>query len=69
MEQREYDAIEARIEEVDARLLAAEQRIEDPEVVVDPAALTAALAEVEKARAEHEAVYERWLELTEKIGG
>jgi ABC transport system ATP-binding/permease protein len=69
LEQREYDGIEARIEEVDARLLAAEQRIEDPEVVTDPEALTAALAEVEKAKAEHEVVYERWIELTEKIGG
>ena len=69
LEQREYDGIEARIEEVDARLLAAEQRIQDPEVVTDPEALTAALAEVEKARAEHEVVYARWIELTEKIGG
>lgn len=69
LEQREYDGIEARIEEVDARLLAAEQRIQDPEVVTDPEALTAALAEVEKAKAEHEVVYERWIELTEKIGG
>jgi ATP-binding cassette subfamily F protein uup len=69
LEQREYDAIEARIEEADARLRAAEQRIEDPDVVIDPEALTAALAELEKARADHEAVYERWLVLTEKIGG
>ncbi len=69
LEQREYDAIEARIEEADSRLLAAEQRIDDPDVVTDPEALTAALAEVEKARAHHEAVYERWIELTEKIGG
>ena len=69
LEQREYDAIEARIEDVDARLRAAEQRIEDPEIVTDPVALTAALAELEKARAYHQAVYERWIELTEKIGG
>ena len=69
LEQREYDAIEARIEEADARLRAAEQRIEDPDVVTDPEALTAALAELERARADHQAVYERWIELTEKIGG
>ena len=68
LEQREYDAIEARIEEADARLLAAEQHIQDPEVVTDAEAVTAALAEVEKARADHEAVYERWIELSEKIG-
>ena len=69
LEQREYDAIEARIEEADTWLRAAERRIEDSEVVTDPEALTAALAELEKAKADHEAVYERWIELTEKLGG
>ena len=69
LEQREYDAIDARIEAADARLRAAQQRIEAPEVVTDPQALTAALAELEEAKAEHDAVYERWVELTEKIGG
>ena len=69
LEQREYDGLEARIEEVDARLRAAEQRIEAPQIVTDPAALTAALAKLEQARAEHDATYERWVELTEKIGG
>ncbi len=69
LEQREYDGIEARIEEADARLRAAEQRIETPEVVTDPEALTAALAELEQAKADHHTVYERWVELTEKIGG
>ena len=68
LEQREYDAIEARIEEADARLHAAEQRVEAPEVATDPEALTAALAEIEKAKADHDAVYARWMELTEKIG-
>lgn len=69
LEQREYDGIEARIEEADARLCAAEQRMEAPEVVTDPEALTSALAELEQAKADHHAVYERWVELTEKIGG
>ena len=69
LEQREYDGIEARIEQADARLHAAEKRIENPEVVTDPDALTAALAELEQAKADHHAVYERWIELTEKIGG
>ena len=69
LEQREFDAIEARIEEADARLRAAEERVEAPEVVTDPAALTAVLEELERARADHHAVYERWVELTEKIGG
>jgi ATP-binding cassette subfamily F protein uup len=68
MEQREYDGIDARIEEADARLLAAEQRIEASEVVTDSEALTRALAELEKAKADHDVVYKRWIELTEKIG-
>ncbi len=69
LEQREYDAIESRIDEADTRLRAAEQRIEAPEVVTDPQALTEAIAELEEAKADHHAVYERWVELTEKIGG
>ena len=69
MEQREYDTLEKRIDEADARLRGAEERIQASEVVVDPEALTAALAELEAAKAEHDAVYERWVELTEKTGG
>ncbi|MFZ0305061.1 MAG: ABC-F family ATP-binding cassette domain-containing protein [Terracidiphilus sp.] len=69
IEQREYDTIEARIDKADARLRAAEQRIQAPEVVTDPQALIVALAEHEEAKADHHSVYERWVELTEKIGG
>ena len=69
IEQREYDTIEARIEEADARLRAAQQRTESPEVATDSAALTAALADLEQATADHHTVYERWVELTEKITG
>src|SRR5580658_4219258 len=52
MEQREYDAIEARIEDADAHLRTAEHRIEVPEVATNPELLTAALAELEQARAD-----------------
>jgi ATP-binding cassette subfamily F protein uup len=68
LEQREYDTIEARIEEAEARLRAAELHIQAPEVVTDPEALITALAELEKAKADHDTVCERWIELTEKIG-
>ncbi|HEX3985553.1 MAG TPA: ABC-F family ATP-binding cassette domain-containing protein [Acidobacteriaceae bacterium] len=68
LEQREYDAIEARIEAVDARLRSAQQRVEAPAVVIDPQALTEALAVLDAAQAEHDSVYERWIELTEKTG-
>jgi ATP-binding cassette subfamily F protein uup len=69
IEQREYDTLEERIEEADTRLRAAEQRIQLDEVAIDSAALSNALAELEAAKAHHHAVYERWVELTEKIGG
>lgn len=69
LEQREYDAIEARIEAADERLRQARTRVEDPAVGINAAALTEALAQLDSAQAEHDAVYERWVELTEKIGG
>jgi ATP-binding cassette subfamily F protein uup len=66
LEQREFDGIEARVEAADARLAAAHDRLADPKVGVDPAALTLALAEMETAQSEHDAIYARWAELTEK---
>jgi len=69
LEQREYDTLEKRIDEADTRLRNAEERIQVAEVVIDSEALTAALAELEAAKAVRNAVYERWVELTEKIGG
>jgi ABC transport system ATP-binding/permease protein len=68
MEQREFDSIEARVEAADARMEAAHDRLADPVVATDATALTAALAEMEAAQAEHDAVYARWAELTEKAG-
>ncbi len=68
MEQREWDGIEAKVEVADARLDAARATLEDPGVAVDAVRLTAALAELELAQAEHDAVYERWAELSEKVG-
>ena len=49
-------------------MAAAHDLLEDQAVVTDPVALTAALAEMEAAQAEHDAVYQRWAELTEKAG-
>ena len=69
LEQREFDNLEERIDTADERLRAAEMQIEAAEIVTNPAALTAALAELEAAKAEHDSIYERWLELTEKVGG
>jgi ATP-binding cassette subfamily F protein uup len=69
LEQREFDGIEARVDAADARLHAARERIEDPAVATDPAALTEALKELDLAQNEHDAIYERWAGLTQKAGG
>lgn len=68
MEQREFDGIEARVEAADARMEAAHDKLEDPAVTTNADLLTAALAEMEAAQEEHDAVYARWAELTEKAG-
>jgi ATP-binding cassette subfamily F protein uup len=68
LEQREFDSIEERVDKADARMAAAHDRLADHSVVTDAAALTAALAEMEAAQAEHDAIYARWAELTEKAG-
>ena len=68
IEQREFDGIEARVETADARLQTARERIDDPAVATDANALTEALAELESAQKEHDAIYERWAILTEKGG-
>jgi ATP-binding cassette subfamily F protein uup len=46
----------------------AHDRLADPAVASNAELLTAALAEMEAAQHEHDAVYERWAELTEKAG-
>ena len=66
IEQREFDSIDALIQAADDRLAAAKQRLEDPSVATDPAALTDALHELESAQSEHDRLLERWLELSEK---
>jgi ATP-binding cassette subfamily F protein uup len=68
LEQREFDGMEARIESADERLRTAHTRADDPAVAIDAGALTAALADLHTAQAEHDAVYARWVELAEKVG-
>ncbi len=66
LEAREFAAIEQRVEEADARLNAARERVEDPAVASDAAALPAALAEMEAAQDALDTLYARWAELTDK---
>ena len=68
LEAREFAAIEQRVEVSDARLAAAHERVEHPAIATNAAALEEALAEVEAAQHENDALYARWAELTEKAG-
>jgi ATP-binding cassette subfamily F protein uup len=66
LEAREFAAIEQRVEVSDARLAAAHERVESPEIATNAAALQEALLELDAAQHENDALYARWTELTEK---
>ena len=66
LEAREFAAIEQRVEESDARLAAARDRVEHPDVSIDATALQHALKELDAAQHENDSLYARWAELTEK---
>jgi len=68
LEAREFAAIEHRVEQSDARLAAARDRVEHPEIATNATALQEALAELDVAQHENDALYARWAELTEKAG-
>ena len=68
LEGREFAAIEPRVEESDARLAAARDRVEHPEIATNAPALQKALLELDAAQHENDALYARWAELTEKAG-
>jgi ATP-binding cassette subfamily F protein uup len=66
LEAREFAAIEQRVEVSDARLGAARDHVEHPDVVTNATALQDALAELDAAQHENDTLYARWAELTEK---
>lgn len=68
IEAREFAAIEKRVEESDARLAAARDHVEHPEIATDAVALQQALKDLEAAQEENDTLYARWAELTEKAG-
>jgi ATP-binding cassette subfamily F protein uup len=68
LEAREFAAIEHKVEHSDTRLAAARDRVEEPEIASNAAALEAALTELDAAQHENDALYARWAELTEKAG-
>jgi ATP-binding cassette subfamily F protein uup len=66
-DQRDYDRLPARIEELEAQIARDEQALADPDLYTSDHARFAALtAAIEKARVERDAAEERWLELAEK---
>jgi ATP-binding cassette subfamily F protein uup len=68
LEAREFATIEQRVEESDARLAAARDRVEHPDVATNAAALQEALKELDAAQHENDTLYARWAELTERAG-
>jgi ABC transport system ATP-binding/permease protein len=66
LEAREFAVIEHRVEVSDARLAAARDRVEHPEVAINATALQEALKELDAAQHENDELYARWAELTEK---
>jgi ATP-binding cassette subfamily F protein uup len=66
LEAREFAAIEERVEVSDERLAKARDRVEEPEIATNATALQEALAELDAAQHENDALYARWTELTEK---
>lgn len=68
LEAREFATIEDEIEKADARVKAGRERVDDPAVATDSLRLTEALAELDTAKKNAEALYARWAELSEKVG-
>jgi ATP-binding cassette subfamily F protein uup len=65
-DQRDYDLLPARIEELDAEIAKGEHALADPDLYSrDPAAFARMTALLDKLRTEKEAAEERWLALAE----
>jgi ATP-binding cassette subfamily F protein uup len=67
-DQRDYDLLPARVEELGAEIEQAETILSDPELYSkNPARFAALTAKIEKLRDERDAAEERWLELAEMV--
>jgi ATP-binding cassette subfamily F protein uup len=67
-DQRDYDLLPARIEEILAQIARDEAALSDPALYTrDPAKFAALTKAIENARAEKDAAEERWLELAELV--
>jgi ATP-binding cassette subfamily F protein uup len=67
-DQRDYDLLPTRIEELEAAIASNEKALSDPDLYTrDPKRFAQLTAEIDKARAEREAAEERWLDLAEQL--
>jgi ATP-binding cassette subfamily F protein uup len=69
-DQRDYEILPRRIEELDQAIARDEQALADPELYTrDPKRFAALTAAIDKARAEKDAAEERWLDLASQVEG
>jgi len=67
-DQRDYDLLPKRIEEIEAAIARDEAALHDPELYArDPKRFAALTEAIDKARAEKDAAEHRWLELAEMV--
>ncbi len=67
-DQRDYDLLPGRIEELEAEIAANEDAMADPDLyTADPKKFAALTAKLEKLRGEKDAAEERWLALAEEV--
>jgi len=69
-DQRDYELLPARIEELEAAIVRDEAALSDPALYTrDPARFAALTAAIAQARSDKDAAEERWLELAEMVEG
>src|SRR3546814_17103130 len=67
-DQREYELLPERIDQLEAEIARDEDILADPDLYTrDPDRFAALTAAIDKARAERAAAEERWLELAEQV--
>jgi ATP-binding cassette subfamily F protein uup len=67
-DQRDYDLLPSRIEELEAAIARNEAALSDPDLYTrDPRRFAQLMSEIEGARTERDSAEERWLELAEQV--
>ena len=67
-DQRDYDLLPGRVEDLGAQIIAAEAALSDPDLYSkNPTRFAELTKKIESLRAERDAAEERWLELAEMV--